>query len=198
MRNPTMRSVPLPLALVRGSSATRMVLQSCSSSRRKSSGDQGWRKAARSITITSSRSAGDIRRISRRARARTAISALRGHGGGTVERVEHSHRGPLPQVCEELGEQPLVLLLREAATQLLALAGRELLAPRGLVELAVAQLRRELEPVVQVARHAQLARENGADLVVGQLHRAAEGLVVRLRREPGAEARQQRVQLARL
>src|SRR4051812_40946726 len=171
MRKPTMRSDPFPLALVSGSTATRIVLQSCSSSRRNSSGDQGWRKAARSITITSSRSAGDIRRISRRARARTAISALRGHGGGTVQRIEDPHRGPLPQVGEELGEQPLVLLLREAAAQLVALAGRELLPPRRLVELALAQLRRELEPVVQIPRHPQLAREDGADLLVGQLHR---------------------------
>src|SRR5512141_3193486 len=193
MRNPTIRSLPFPLALVSGSTATRIVLQSCSSSRRKSSGDQGCRKAAHSITITSSRSAGDIRRISRRARARTAISALRGHGSGTVERVEHPHRGPLAQVREQLREQPLVLLLREAAAQLLALRLRELLPPRRLVELALAELGRELEAVVQVSRDAQLAREDGADLLVGQLHHAAEGLEVRLGSESGAEARQERL-----
>src|SRR4051812_40272539 len=160
MRNPTIRSLPFPLALVSGSTATRMVLQSCSSSRRKSSGDQGCWNAARSITITSSRSAGDMRRISRRARARAAPPALPGHGSLAVERIEHPHRGALAKVREELGEQPLVLLLREAAAKLLALRRRELLAPHRLVELAVAQLRCELQPVVQIPRHAQLARED--------------------------------------
>ena len=77
-------------------------------------------------------------------------------------------------------------------------AAESFLPARRLVELAVAKLRGQLEPVVQVACHAQLAREDGGDLLVGQLHRAAERLVVRLRREAGAEARQKRLQLARL
>src|SRR3954468_18625584 len=124
MRNPTMRSVPLPLALVRGSSATRMVLQSCSSSRRKSSGDQGCRKAARSITITSSRSAAVIRRISSRGRARTAMLLLRGHGAAALEGIENAHGRAPAQVREQLAQQALVLLGGQLLANLLALRVR--------------------------------------------------------------------------
>src|SRR5438067_4399189 len=128
MRNPTTRSLPLPLALVSGSSATRMVLQSCSSSRRNSSGDQGWRKAARSITITSSRSSGRMRRISSLARARTAISGrpFRYLAGARVERIQHADGGALAQLGEKLGQEPLVLLLRQPRAQLFAPGGSEL------------------------------------------------------------------------
>src|SRR3954469_11360447 len=197
MRKPTMRSDPFPLALVSGSTATRIVLQSCSSSRRNSSGDHGWRNAARSITITSSRSAGDIPRISNRARARTATSALRSHGG-TIERIEHPHRGALAQIRQQLGEQALVLLLREAGPQRLALERRQPDSLGRLLQLAVAQLRGQLEPVVEIAGHAQLAREDAADLFVVQLHQPGEGLVVRLGGKAGPEAGQERVHLALL
>src|SRR3954463_5827738 len=143
MRNPTIRSLPFPLALVSGSTATRIVLQSCSSSRRNSSGDQGWRNAARSITITSSRSAAVIRRISRRGRTRTAILLLR-HRAGGVEGIDDTHRRPPAQVGEQLAQQPLVLLLRQLLAQLLPLGVGELLPADGVGELAVAQLRRQL------------------------------------------------------
>src|SRR3954468_4299149 len=131
MRNPTIRSLPFPLALVSGSTATRIVLQSCSSSRRNSSGDQGCRNASRSITITSSRSAADIRRISSLGRALTATSAdLRDRVA--VEGVDHAHGGPAPQVGEELREQPLVFLLRQPLAQRVALRRSQLLPVRGL------------------------------------------------------------------
>src|SRR4051794_30341328 len=160
MRNATIRSLPFPCALVSGSIATRMVLQSCSSSRRKSSGDHGCLKAARSITITSSRSSGVIRLISSLARARTATSAalLRRHrpfgrlladAGGRrrrlFQRIEDAHRGPLVQAREQFLEQALVLVAAHAIAQRLALARGELPPAQGLVELAVAQLRRELQ-----------------------------------------------------
>src|SRR5512141_1566337 len=169
MRNPTIRSLPLPLALVKGSSATRMVLQSCSSSRRNSSGDQGCRNAARSITITSSRSAAVIRRISSRGRARTAMLLLRRHRASGVEGIEHPHRGPLPQIGEQLAQHPLVLLLCELRPELLALGLRELLPPNRVGELAVAELGGELEAIVEIAGDAQLAGQDGPDLIVGQL-----------------------------
>src|SRR5438270_6474354 len=163
MRKPMIRSLPLPEALVSGSTATRVVLQSCSSSRRNSSGDQGCRNAARSITITSSRSSGRMRRISSLGRARTAISLPRRHGAllAGVDRIEHPHRRALAQVREQLREQALVLLLRQPRPQLFPLRTRELLAARRLLQLAVAQLRGQLEAVVEIARYAQLAGEDG-------------------------------------
>src|SRR5437763_14776797 len=110
MRNATIRSPPFG-ALVNGSIATRIVLQSCSSSRRKSSGDHGCLNAARSITITSSRSSGRMRRISSLARARTATLAPLLRDLAFVERIEDPHRRPLAQAGEQLLEEPLVLLL---------------------------------------------------------------------------------------
>src|SRR5260221_4688683 len=187
MRKAMIRSLPLPEALVKGSTATRMVLQSCSNSRRKSSGDQGCRKAARSITITSSRSSGVMRRISSFARARTATSAalLRRDGAsGVSQRIEDAHGAPLAQAGEQFLEEPLVLLPAHPLAQRLAL-GRSQLAPaQRLVQLAVAQLRGQLEPVVEIAPHPQLAREDGADLLLGQLDRTDEPVVLRLRAEP--------------
>src|SRR5258708_5336353 len=155
MRKAMIRSLPLPLALVRGSTATRMVLQSCSSSRRKSSGDQGCRNAARSITITSSRSAGVIRRISSRARARTAILLLRRHRALAVQRVQHPDRR----------------------------------APA---------LGRELEAVVEGAADAELAGEDGSDLLLGELDGADERVVVGAGGKAPAQAGQERVDLAGL
>src|SRR4051794_38775823 len=148
MRNATIRSLPLPEALVNGSIATRMVLQSCSSSRRKSSGDHGCRKAARSITITSSRSSGVMRRISSLARARTATSAalLRRDGAsGVAQRVEDTHGRPLAKAGEQLLEKALVLLAAHPLADRLAFTGGQLAPADRFVELAVAQLRGELE-----------------------------------------------------
>src|SRR5438270_895510 len=183
MRNPTMRSLPLPLALVSGSTAMRMVLQSCSNSRRNSSGDQGCRKAARSITITSSRSAPVMRRISSRGRARTAILLPRRDGPLGVEGIEHAHRRAPAQIGQQLAQQALVLLLRELFPQLLPLRLGQVLSSRRLLQLAVAKLRRQLQPVVQVARDAQLAGENGPDLV--------EQLAVRRARAEGGGSGEQ-------
>src|SRR5882672_2451980 len=198
MRNPTMRSLPLPLALVSGSSPIRMVLQSCSSSRRNSSGDQGCRNAARSITITSSRSAGVIRRISSRARARTAILLLRRHGALAVQRVQHADRRAPAQVGEELPQEALVLLLRELQADLVALRLGEGLSANGLVQLALAQLGRELEAVVEVAADAELAGEDGSDLLLGELDGADERVVVGAGGKAPAQAGQERVDLAGL
>src|SRR5205823_11371293 len=124
MRKPTSRSLARPAeAEVSGSTQTRMVLQSCSSSRRKSSADQGWRKAACSMSMTSSRSSDRIRRISNRDRARTATSAdLRpaavhgtcGDGTAVIfQRIEDADVRLAPEVGEQSFEQPLVLLPRE-------------------------------------------------------------------------------------
>src|SRR5438067_1731200 len=124
MRKPAIRSVArLPEAEVSGSMQTRMVLQSCSSSRRNSSADQGWRKAARSISMTSSRSSDRMRRISNRGRARTATSVdlrpatVSGTGGeGTAiifERIQDADVGLAPEVGEQSFEQTLVFLPRE-------------------------------------------------------------------------------------
>src|SRR5438128_6282519 len=198
MRNPTIRSLPLPLALVSGSTATRMVLQSCSNSRRNSSGDQGCRKAARSITITSSRSAPVMRRISSRGRARTAILLPRRDGPLGVEGIEHAHRRAPAQIGQQLAQQALVLLLRELFPQLLPLRLGQVLSSRRLLQLAVAKLRRQLQPVVQVARDAQLAGKNGPDLVVRQLDGADERVVLGARGKERAQLRQQRLDLARL
>src|SRR4051812_18409617 len=198
MRKATIRSLPFPGALVRGSSATRMVLQSCSSSRRKSSGDQGCRKAARSITITSSRSAAVMRRISSLGRARTATLLLRRHGALAIERVQHAHRRAAPQVGQELAEQALILLLPQLGADLVALRRGQLPATQGVVELALAHLRGELEAVVKVAGDAELTGEDGADLVVGELQRARERVVLRAREEAPPQARQQRLDLSRL
>src|SRR3954470_11327704 len=136
MRKPAIRSVARPAdAEVRGSMQTRMVLQSCSSSRRNSSADQGCLKAARSISITSSRSSDRIRRISKRGRARTAMSArLRRTGIGRLlragslrdreavhfasgdgtpvafERIEDADIRLAAQIGEQPFEQPLVFL----------------------------------------------------------------------------------------
>src|SRR5437870_11734741 len=118
MRNPTIRSLPLPLALVSGSTATRMVLQSRSNPRRNSAGDQGCRKAARSSPITSSRSAPVLRRISSRGRARTAILLPRRDGPLGVEGIEHAHRRAPAQIGQQLAQQALVFLLRELFPQL--------------------------------------------------------------------------------
>src|SRR6266850_2959736 len=192
MRNPTTRSLPLPLALVSGSSATRMVLQSCSSSRRNSSGDQGCRKAARSITITSSRSTGVMRRISSFARALTAILLSRGHGAGPVQRIEHADGGTAAEVDQKLAQQPLVLLLRQLHPQGGELLLRELLPPRRLLQLAVPQLRSELEAVVEIAGNAQLAGEDRPDLLVGELDGAGERVVVGARGKARAQPRLQR------
>src|SRR2546430_7986498 len=128
MRKPAIRSVArLPEAEVSGSMQTRIVLQSCSSSRRNSSADQGWRNAARSISITSSRSSDRMRRISNRGRARTATSANLRHaavdatrGDGTAiffQRVEDAHVRLAPEVGEQSFEQPLVFLPRELLPQ---------------------------------------------------------------------------------
>src|SRR5437660_4194517 len=124
MRKPEMRSVARPAeAEVSGSMQTRMVLQSCSSSRRNSSADHGWRKAARSISMTSSRSSARMRRISNRGRARTATSADLRHaavdatrGDGTAiifQRIEDADVRLAPEVGEQSFEQPLVFLPRE-------------------------------------------------------------------------------------
>src|SRR6266478_5495289 len=147
MRNPTMRSLPLPLALVSGSSPIRIVLQSCSSSLRNSSGDQGCRNAARSITMTSSRSAGVMRRISSLGLTRTAISLLRRDGALTVQRIEHPDRGPASQVGEQLPQEPLVLLLGELRAELIALRHRQGLPAHRVRKLALPQLGCELEAV---------------------------------------------------
>src|ERR1700686_934390 len=212
MRNPTMRSDKRPnAALVSGSMATRMVLQSWSSSRRKSSVDHGCRKAARSITITSSRSSGRIRRTSSLGRARTAISAAPRHASRVasaagapdgmglclaVERVEHPHVRALAQIGQQLGEQPFVFLPRQLLPHRLALRLSRQGAPvQRLDELAVPQLRRELEPVVEVARHADLAREHGRDLLVGELQRSRERLPPVGRAEAPLEARHRRLDL---
>src|SRR6267142_7146323 len=193
------RSLPRPLALVSGSTATRMALQSCSSSRRKSSGDQGWRKAARSITMTSSRSAGDMRRISSRPRARTAFLLLRRHRAvAAVERIEHADGGAAAQVGEQLAQEALVLLLGQLEAELVALRLGQGLAADGLVELVVAELGRELEAVVEVAGDAKLAGEDGADLLLGELDRAGERVVLGARGKACAQPREQRLDLARL
>src|SRR5437763_1476034 len=165
MRKPTIRSLPLPLALVSGSSATRMVLQSCSSSLRNSSGDQGWRKAARSITITSSRSAAVIRRISSRGRTRTAMLLLRRHRAARIEGIEHAHAGPPAEIGQQLPQQLQVLLLRQLLADLLALRGGERLSPHRFLELAVAQLGGQPQTVVQVPGDAHLPGEDGAHLL---------------------------------
>src|SRR5712671_457392 len=121
MRKPAIRSVArLPEAEVSGSMQTRIVLQSCSSSRRNSSADQGWRKAATSISITSSRSSARMRRISNRGRARTATSGNLGPAGIEVpggdgtsvlfQRIEDAHVRLAPEVGEQPFEQPLVFL----------------------------------------------------------------------------------------
>src|SRR5438552_14519810 len=201
MRKAMIRSLPLPEALVNGSTATRMVLQSCSSSRRKSSGDHGCLKAARSITITSSRSSGVMRRTSSLARARTATSAalLRRRGAaGVLERIEDAHGGPLAQAGQQFLQEPLVFLPAHPLAQRLALGRGQLAAAQRFVELAVAQLGGQLEPVVEIAPHPQLAREDGADLVLGQLDRAGERFVVCFRGESAAQARDQRRHLAAL
>src|SRR5438874_1213651 len=197
MRNAMIRSLPLPGALLSGSTATRMVLQSCSSSRRKSSGDQGWRKAARSITITSSRSSGRMRRISSLARARTAISGrpFRNLAGSCIERIEHADGGALAQLAEQLGQQPLVLLLRQPRAQLVALGGGQLASLDRLLELAVAELGRQLEAVVEIPAHAQLAGQYRRDLVLGQLDGADEGLVP-TGGKAAAQPRQERIHFA--
>src|SRR5258706_4849006 len=128
MRKAMIRSLPLPEALVKGSMATRMVLQSCSSSRRNSSGDQGCRNAARSITITSSRSAGVIRRISSLGRARTAISLLRRDGALPVQLIEDPDGGAPAQIAQQLAHEPLVLLLGELRAEAVAFGRRKGLA----------------------------------------------------------------------
>src|SRR3989454_1118130 len=198
MRNPTIRSLPLPLALVSGSTATRMVLQSCSTSRRNSSGDQGCRKAARSITITSSRSGRVMRRISSRGRARPALLLPRRDCPPGVEGIEHALPRAPAQIGQQLAQQALVFLLRELFPQLLPLRLGQVLSSRRLPQLAVAKLRRQLQPVVQVARDAQLAGENGPDLVVRQLDGADERVVLGARGKERAQLRQQRLDLARL
>src|SRR5205085_7693948 len=112
--------------------------------------------------------------------------------------VEHAHAGATAQVGEQFLQHALVLLLRELLAKLLALGGRELLPPRRLLQLALAQLRRQLEAIVQVARDAQLAGEDSADLVVGQLAGAGERVVFRARSKARTEPREQGVDLARL
>src|SRR2546428_4930346 len=157
MRNPTIRSLPLPLALVSGSTATRMALQSCSNSRRTSSVNQGCGKAARSIPIPWSRSAPVMRRISSRGRAGTAILLPRRDGPLGVEGIEHAHRRAPAQIGQQLAQQALVFLLRELFPQLLPLRLGQVLSSRRLPPIAVAKLRRQLQPDVQVASAAQLA-----------------------------------------
>src|SRR3954463_9268388 len=150
MRKPAIRSVArLPEAEVSGSMHTRMVLQSCSSSRRKSSADQGCLKAARSISITSSRSSDRIRRISKRGRARTAMSArLRRTGIGRLlragslrdreavyfpprdgtrvafERIEDADVRLAAEIGEQPFEQPLVFLPSELLAHAAAVGAR--------------------------------------------------------------------------
>src|SRR5205814_3018513 len=198
MRNPTTRSLPLPLALVSGSSATRMVLQPSSSPRRNSSVDQGCRKAARSITITSSRSAGVMRRISSLARARTAILLSCGHGAGAVQRIEHADGGAAAEVGQELAQEPLVLLLRQLRAQRGEVLVRELPPPRRFLQLAVPELRSELEAVVEITGDAQLAGEDRADLLVGELDGAGERVVVGAGGKARAQPRLQRLHFSRL
>src|SRR5882762_5195388 len=198
MRNPTTRSLPLPLALVKGSSATRMVLQSGTPGRRNSSGDQGCRKAARSINITSSRSAGVMRRISSFARARTAILLSRGHGAGSIQRIEHADGGAAAEVGQKLAQQPLVLLLRQLRPQGGEVLLRELPPPRRLLQIAIPELRSELEAVVEIAGDPQLAGEDRADLFVGELDGAGERVVVGAGGKARAQPRLQRLHLSGL
>src|SRR5882724_942857 len=198
MRNPTMRSLPLPLALVSGSSPIRIVLQSCSSSLRNSSGDQGCRNAARSITMTSSRSAGVMRRISSLGRARTAISLLRRDGALPVQRIEHPDGGAPAQIGEQLAQEPLVLLLGELGAEAVAFRRREGLAADRVLHLALPELGGELEAVVEVSGDAQLAGEQRADLLVGHLDGAGEGVVLRAGGEARAQPGQETLHLGRL
>src|SRR5262249_59588426 len=95
-----------------------------------------------------------------------------------VQGVQHADRSAAAQIGEKLAQQPLVLLLGKLQADLLALGLGEGLSADRLVQLAVAQLSRELEAVVEVAGDAQLAGEDGADLLPGELAGAGERSVV--------------------
>src|SRR5207237_4002574 len=123
-----------------------------------------WRKAACSISMTSSRSSDRIRRISNRGRARTATSAdLRpavhgACGDGTAvifQRIEDADVRLAPEVGEQSFEQPLVLLPREPLPQARPIDVG--IRAHRLLDLAVAHRGGALEAVVRVARHAPVA-----------------------------------------
>jgi len=75
---------------------------------------------------------------------------------------------------------------------------RELPPPRRLLQLAIPELRSELEAVVEIAGDPQLAGEDRADLFVGELDGAGERVVVGAGGKARAQPRLQRLHLSGL
>jgi len=144
-----------------------------------------------------------MRRISNRGRARTATSAdlrpaavagTRGERAAIIlQRVEDADVRLAPEVAEQRFEQTLVFLPRELLPQARPVgAGKR---AHRLVQLTVAHLGGELQTVVEVAGHTQVARERRSDLVGAHLDLLEEAVVRLDRRKPGPETGERAVDL---
>jgi len=131
-----------------------------------------------SITITSSSPRVSCAEILELRARPDAILLSRGQGAGAIQRIEHATVGAAAEVGQKLAQEPLVLLLRQLRPQGSEVLLRELPPPRRLLQLAIPELRSELEAVVEIAGDAQLAGEDRADLFVGELDGAGERVVV--------------------